>query len=68
MERYCGVPTITYGPTFFQRLRDQLIMIEDYAYDGADFYGDLDLALPEGAHWGDIGKKLIFHYIYFLAF
>jgi hypothetical protein len=57
MARHGGIPTVTYGPTFFQWLRDQLIMIEDYAYVGADFHGDPDLALPEGAHWGDIGKK-----------
>ena len=32
-------------------------MIEDYAYTGTDFRGDLNLQLPPGAQWGDIGKK-----------
>jgi hypothetical protein len=57
MACHGGVPTVTYGPTFFQWLRDQIIMIEDYTYVGADFCGDPNLALPEGSHWGDIGKK-----------
>ena len=57
MARHVGVPTVTYGPTFFQWLRDHLIMIEDYAYVGANLCGDLDLALHEGVHWGDIGKN-----------
>jgi len=57
MACHVGVPYVTYGPTFFQWLRDQIIMIEDYSYVGADFHGDPDLALPEGAHWGEIGKK-----------
>jgi len=45
------------GLPSFQWLRDHLIMIEDYAYVGDDFHGDTDLALPQGAHWGDIGKN-----------
>jgi hypothetical protein len=39
-------------------------MIEDYAYAGLDFRGDPELALPEDAQWGDIGKK----YTNFLTF
>jgi hypothetical protein len=39
-------------------------MIEDYAYAGLDFRGDPDLALPEDAQWGNIGKK----YTNFLTF
>jgi hypothetical protein len=63
-----GIPTITYGPTFFQWLRDQLIMIGDYAYFGVDFLSDLDLAIPEGAQWGDIGKKDFFIICFFWNF
>jgi len=48
MAHHGGVPTITYGPLFFQGLRDQLVMIEDYAYVGTNFYGDPDLALLKG--------------------
>jgi hypothetical protein len=43
-------------------------MVEDYAYVGTDFCGDVDLALPDGSRWGDIGKKEIFIYIMFLIF
>ena len=34
-----------------------MLMVEDYAYVGIDFTGDLDLPLPLGGQWGDIGKK-----------
>ena len=34
-----------------------MLMVDDYAYVGLDFQGDLDLALPEDAQWGDLGKK-----------
>lgn len=29
--------------------------MDDYAFQGMDFHGDLDLAFPPGAQWGDIG-------------
>ena len=35
----------------------QLLMVEDYAYAGIEFSEDLDLPLPPGGQWGDIGKK-----------
>jgi hypothetical protein len=57
MACHGGMSTITYGLVFFQWLRDQLIMIEDYTYAGNNFHGDPDLALPDGSQWGDIGKK-----------
>jgi hypothetical protein len=57
MAHHGGVPIVKYDEAFFQSLRDQLIMVEDYAYTGTDFCGDLDLALPEGSQWGDIGKN-----------
>ena len=60
MECHGGMSIVTYDKAFFQWLRDQLIMVEDYAYAGMDFHGDPDLALLEGSQWGDIGKKGIF--------
>jgi hypothetical protein len=60
MARHGGVPNVTYGPTFFQWLRDQLIMIEDYAYVRDNLCGDPDLALPERSLWGEIGQKYFF--------
>jgi hypothetical protein len=60
MARHGGVPIVKYDQAFFQWLRDQLIMVEDYAYVGTDFRGDPDLALPEGSQWGEIGKKNFF--------
>jgi len=35
-------------------------MIEDYPYAGMDFQGDLDLVLPEGAHWDISGIFFMF--------
>ena len=46
-------PKVVYGSTFFHWLRGQLLMIEDYAYDGVDFRDDLELVLPEGEMWDD---------------
>ena len=49
-------PKVSYGAGFFQWLRNRLLMIEDYAYDGADFHHDPELVLPEGEMWDDHGK------------
>jgi hypothetical protein len=68
MAHHGGIPVVTYGPTFFQWLRDRLITIEDYAYAGADFRGDPELGLPKGSHWGEIGKKDFFHLYCFYHF
>ena len=48
---------VKFGDLFFRWLRDQMLMVEDYAYAGIDFTGDPDLPLPLGGQWGDIGKK-----------
>ena len=71
-----GSGRVKFGDAFFKWLRDQMIMVEDYAYAGIDFTGDLDLPLPLGEQWGDIGKKqetlkmkkcfYIFYVLYFL--
>ena len=60
MARHGGVSIVKYDKAFFQWLRDQLIMVEDYAYTKTNFHRDPDLALLEGSQWGDIGKKEIF--------
>ena len=52
-----GRGKVKFDDTFFRWLRDQLLMVEDYAYVGAEFNGDPDLPLPPGRQWGDIGKK-----------
>ena len=49
-------PKVSYGAGFFRRLRNQLLMIEDYAYHGAYFRHDPELVLPEGEMWDDHGK------------
>ena len=47
-------------------------MVEDYAYEGADFCDDPELALPEGEEWDEQGKKrhypLVFLIFVFISF
>jgi hypothetical protein len=64
MARHVTGPIVRYDDRFFDWLQGQVLMIEDYAYAGLDFCGDPDLALPEDAQWGNIGKK----YTNFLTF
>ena len=67
-----GGPKVSYGSGFFHWLRNQLLMVGDYAYKGADFCDDPELALPEGEVWDDQGKKrhypLCFQFLYFISF
>ena len=41
-------------------------MVEDYAYEGEDFWNDPELVLPEGEVWDDRGKKTLSTYVYFI--
>ena len=58
-----GGPKFTYSFRFFCCLRNQLLMVEDYAYEGADFRNDPKLVLPEGKVWDDRGKKTLSTYV-----
>jgi hypothetical protein len=56
MLRWCNLvalhvagPIIRYNDAFFEWLRPQILMIDDYSYAGLDFRGDPDLALLEDA-------------------
>jgi hypothetical protein len=60
MAQHVAGPIIKYDDTFFDWLRPQMLMVDDYAYAGLDFRGDPDLVLPEGAQWGELGKKYTF--------
>jgi hypothetical protein len=60
MARHVAGPIIKYDYTFFDWLRPQMLMVDDYAYVGLDFRGDLDLVLPKDAQWGELGKKYTF--------
>ena len=37
---------VKFSDPFFQWLRDQILMVEDYAYAVTNFSGELDLLLP----------------------
>ena len=43
-------------------------MIEDYAYEGANFYEDPKLPLLEGEEWDDRGKKDAINYVFNFLF
>ena len=43
-----GRGKVKFGDPFFRWLRDQLLMVEDYAYVGTDFSGDPNLLVPPG--------------------
>ena len=43
-----GRGRVKFGDPFFRWLRDQMLMVEDYAYVGIDFTGDPDLPLLPG--------------------
>jgi hypothetical protein len=69
MLRWCNLmaqhierPIIKYNDSFFDWLRPQMLMIDDYTYANLDFQGDPNLVLPEDAQWGDLGEKYTFCY------
>ena len=59
-----GGPKVVYGAVFFRWLRGQLLMIEDYSYEGVDLCDDPELALPKGEEWDDQGKKDTTHHVF----
>jgi hypothetical protein len=66
MERHVAGPIVKYNDAFFDWLRPQILMIDDYAYADLDFRGEPDLVLLEGFQWGNLGKKDILFFIVFL--
>ena len=52
-----GGSKVTYESVFFHWLRNQLLMIEDYSYEGAKFCEDPELPLPQEVEWDERGKK-----------
>ena len=61
------VPT-PYNDEFFFWWCRQVIAIEDYAYVRIDYRGDLDIPLPPGFTYGDIGKKYFYIFHFFVFF
>ena len=59
-----GGPKVTYSSGFFRWLRNWLLMVEDYAYEGADFRNDPELVFHEGEVWDDRGKKTLSTYVF----
>ena len=63
-----GGTKVSYGSSFFCCLRNYLLMVEDYAYEGVDFHDDPKLALPEGEVSDDRGKKRHYPLVFFTFF
>ena len=64
-----GRPKVSYRSVFFHWLRNQLLMVEDYAYEREDFRNDLELVLPKGEVLDDRGKKRYYQLVFlFLVF
>jgi hypothetical protein len=64
MAWHVASPIIKYNDAFFDWLRPQILMVDDYEYGSLDFRGDPYLVLAEGFQWGDLGKKnIFFHFI-----
>lgn len=58
---------VRYTLAFFRWLDHHIFMIEDYPYVGMGYTEDLDIPLPTGIQWGDIGKKFSFwFFVYFI--
>jgi hypothetical protein len=43
---------------FFAWLRRKYLWIEDFPYVDVDFRGSMDLILPVGEDWDELGKRL----------
>ena len=54
-----------YPADFFPWWQRHIIAIDDYPYAGIDFCGDLDMPLPLGASYGDIGNESQTHILKF---
>ena len=52
-----GGSKVVCASVFFPWLWNQLLMVEDYAYEGEEFREDPKLPLPEEEEWDDRVKK-----------
>ena len=59
-----GGPKVTYSSGFFHWLRNHLLMVEDYAYEGENFRNDPELILIKGEVWDDRDKKTFSTYVF----
>ena len=60
-----GGPKVSYGIGFFHWLRNRLLMVENYSYEGAYFRDDSELVLPEGEVWDERGKERHYQLMFF---
>ena len=58
----------SYAANFFPWWQRQIVTIDNYPYAGIDFHGDLDMPLPPGVAYGDIGNKSQTYFLIFLNY
>ena len=77
MKKLCGMMTwlgrerlSEFGEDFFSSLDRQIAVVDDYAYVGVDFRGDVHMILPDGEYFDDdLGEFFsIFHFLVFLKY
>lgn len=77
MKKWCGMMTrlgggrlSEFGEDFFSWLGWEITVVDDYAYAGVDFRGDVDMILPDGEYFDDdLGDFFnIFHFLVFLKY
>jgi hypothetical protein len=69
MGRQGGGRVLTpYNKDFFYWWLRQVISLDDYPYEGIDFIGYLDMPLPPGIAYGDIGMPKCFYIFHFFVF
>ena len=58
LTRLSGGRQPHFSEDFFNRLDQDMLMVDDYGYAGIDFHNDSDLVLPKGEDWdATLGKK-----------
>ena len=71
MKKWCGMMTRLgggrlpqFGEDFFSWLDWKIAVVDDYAYAGIDFWGDMDMAFPNGKGFeDDLGEFLYISFV-----
>lgn len=64
MARLGGGRFPEFGEDFFSWLDRQIVVVDDYAYAGVDFWGDVDMILLDGEDFDDdLGEFLYISFV-----
>jgi hypothetical protein len=62
-----SMPT-PYDNEFFHWWQWQIIVINDYPYEGIDYQGDCDMSFPPGSAFGEIDENWFLYISFFCVF